>query len=214
MNNIRLKTIVCIFCLAGLTSLAGCAGSSYTTQGAAKGAARGAAAGAVGGIISALVFGGDVGDAAARGAVVGGTVGAVSGGVAGSRQDKAVAARKEAERQAQQTAELEQLKSMLGEDAFNGLEALTDCKHDVAYANAREAGRSPKPDFALAGLWVEALTEADRQKWPEARALFSPIKARDRDIQTETDFDGALKEALSDLADVRREYGMAATCNK
>jgi hypothetical protein len=109
--------------------------SSQTAQRAGQGAAGGAVVGAVGGMVSALVFGGDVGDAAARGAVWGGatgaTAGAMSGAVADSNQKKA-----------QQAAKLEALKKRLGEDAFNGLAALVECKHEVAQGYGRTAAGS------------------------------------------------------------------------
>ena len=153
-----------ILIAASVGVIAGCASDSYAAKGAGEGATTGAVAGAVGGMVTALVFGGNVAEAGARGAVYGGTTGAVVGGMAGSKADKAVAEQKQAERE----AELEQLKSRIGTDAYNGVVALAECKHDLAIANAKEAAKSSNSDYALAGVWVEALTEADRQREIEA----------------------------------------------
>jgi hypothetical protein len=202
------KFLVTIMLAANLMA-AGCAGDSYTAKGARQGAASGAMAGAVGGMVTALVFGGDIVDAGARGAVYGGTAGAVAGGVSGSRKDKAVAAQK----QAAQDAELDQLRKSIGMDAFNGIEALADCKHDIAIANAREARNSSNRDFALAGLWIEALTEADRNDHNKAQALYPTIVAQDRDIKTAADAEATMREALKELGDIRVEYGQAAICS-
>lgn len=195
--------------VASMLMASGCASDSQTAKGARQGAASGAMAGAVGGMVTALVFGGDVVDAGARGAVYGGTAGAVAGGVAGSRKDKAIAAQK----QAAQDAELDQLRKSIGMDAYNGIEALTDCKYDVAIANAREARNSSNRDFALAGLWIEALTEADRNEHAGAEALYPTIVAQDRDIKTVADAEATMREALKELGNIRVEYGQPAICS-
>ena len=193
---------------ASVAATAGCASGSYAAKGAGEGATTGAVAGAVGGMVTALVFGGNVAEAGARGAVYGGTTGAVAGGMAGSKADKAVAEQKQKERE----AELAELKKRIGTDAFNGVVALAECKHEVAIANAREAGKSSNADYALAGVWVEALTEADRQREAVARTLFPEIVSRDRDIKSEADAEAQMREALQKLGNIRVEYGMAAAC--
>ena len=194
--------------LASIATSTGCASGSYAAKGAAEGATKGAVAGAVGGVVSALVFGGDVVEAGARGAVYGGTTGAVAGGISGSEADKAVAAQKQAERE----AELERLRKDIGTDAYNGIVALTDCKHEVAIANARVAAKSNSSEHALAGLWVEALSEADRRHDDEARAVLPEIVARDRTFTTEADAEAAMTSALAELGNIRVEYGMPAAC--
>jgi len=194
--------------VAGAAVTAGCASDSYAAKGAAEGATTGAVAGAVGGMVTALVFGGDVVEAGARGAVYAGTAGAVAGGMAGSKADKAVADQKQAERE----AELAKLKKKIGADAYNGVAALAECKHDVAIANAREAVKSNNKDFALAGVWVETLSEADRQRDAQARALFPEIVARDRDIKSDAEAETQMREALQQLGNIRVEYGMSADC--
>ncbi len=128
--------------------------SQQSMQRAGQGAATGAVVGAVGGMVSALVFGGDVGEAAARGAVWGGSTGAAAGAISGSVADSN-------QKKAQQAAELEALKKRLGDDAFNGLAALVECKHEVAQGYGRTAAQSDNPDFALAGLWLQVITFAD-----------------------------------------------------
>lgn len=197
----------CVFA-ASVAVTAGCASDSYAAKGAAEGATTGAVAGAVGGMVGALVFGGDVVEAGARGAVYAGTAGAVAGGMSGSKADKAVAEQKQAERE----AELAKLKKQIGTDAYNGVVALAECKHDVAIANAREAVKSNNKDYALAGIWVETLSEADRQREAQARALFPEIVARDRDVKTDADAEAQMREALQTLGNIRVEYGMDAVC--
>ena len=210
-HNIRRLTTAFLTMLltAGVTLGTGCASDSYAAKGAAQGGTSGAVAGALGGMVTALVFGGDIAEAGARGAVYGGTTGAVVGGMSGAQTDKAVAAQEQAARD----AELERFKAEIGTDAFNGVVALAECKHDIAIANAREAAKSNKPDYALAGVWVEALTEADRQREQEARALLPDIVERDRDIKTEAEAEARMYEALDGLRDIRVEYNLPVNCS-
>jgi hypothetical protein len=119
--------------------------SKRSMQGAGQGAATGAVVGAVGGMVSALVFGGNVGEAAARGAVYAGATGAAAGAMSGAAADSN-------QKKAQEAAELEALRKRLGDDAFQGLEALVQCKHEVAQGYGRTAAKSSNPDFALAPL--------------------------------------------------------------
>jgi hypothetical protein len=177
-------------------------------KGAAQGATTGAAAGAVGGMMMALVFGGNVAEAGARGAVYGGTSGAVAGGMSGARADKADEEREQAERE----AELAKFEKEVGTDAYNGVVALAECKHDLAIANGKEAAKSRKKDYALAGIWVEALAEADRGRDADARALFPEIIARDRKIKSEEIAEERMREALQELGEIRVEYGMPEAC--
>jgi hypothetical protein len=204
-----LTTILYMLVTAGIAVTTGCTSGSYAAKGAGEGASTGAVAGAVGGMVTALVFGGNVAEAGARGAVYGGTSGAVVGGMSGSKADQAVAAQKQAEREAY----LERLQNRIGTDAYNGVVALAKCKHEVAIANAREAAKSTNKDYALAGIWVEALTEADRQHESEARALFPDIVKHDGDIKNEADAEAGVSKALNELGDIRVEYDMPAVCS-
>lgn len=203
-----LSAFLYMLVLAGMVTSAGCASGSYAAKGAAQGATSGAVAGAVGGMVSALVFGGNVAEAGARGAVYGGTTGAVVGGMSGARADKAVAAQKQAERD----AELERLRKEIGTDAYNGVVALADCKHEVAIANARVAAKSRNRDYALAGVWVETLAEADRRNEAQARALFPQIIAKDRKVKSEAEAEARMREALQEVGNARVEYGLPAVC--
>jgi hypothetical protein len=160
-------------------------------------------------MMTALVFGGDVAEAGARGAVYGGTTGAVAGGISGAQADKAVAAQEQAARD----AELERFKAEIGTDAFNGVVALAECKHDIAIANAREAAKSNKSDYALAGVWVEAMAEADRQREQEARALLPAIVERDREIKTQAEAEARMLKALDELRDIRVEFNLPPECS-
>ena len=94
----------------------------------------------------------------------------------------------------------------------NGIVALSDCKHDVAIANAREAGRSGNPQYELAGLWIESLAEADRQQEPAARALYPEIVALDDKISSDSDAEARLREGLNELGEIRASFGMPAVC--
>ncbi len=204
-----ITSILTILVLAASLALAsGCASDSYATQGATKGAGTGALAGAVGAAATALIFGGNVGEAAARGAVYGGASGAVVGGVSGAETDRRVAEQEEAEYQ-QRVAEF---REEIGTDAFNGFVALAECKHEVALANAREAQRSRNGDFALAGLWVEALVEADRGDAVASSELLPSIVETDDDLDTIDAADARLEQTLGALGDIRKRYDLPATC--
>ena len=178
--------------------------STHTGQMAGKGAAGGAAAGAVGGLVSALVFGGDPAEAAARGAVYGGSVGAVGGAVTGAKMDQAEKDQKE--------ARLEKLKKEIGQDAFSGLEALADCKHEVALGYARTAAKSENKDHALAGLWLEVLSYGDSRQEGQARELFPDIIAKDDRIRSEAQAEESMRKALLALMDIREQYKMPRVC--
>ena len=187
---------------------AGCASDSHKAEGVKKGATTGAVAGAVGGMFTALIFGGNVAEAGARGAVYGGASGAVVGGMAGAEADRA----EEAERQAKREAEIEEFKKSIGSDAFNGIVALTDCKHVVAIANAQEAAKSDNDDYALAGVWVEVLSESDRNNEPEARALFPKLIRMDDKINSDAEAEAGMQKALQQLGEIRADYDLPAVC--
>ncbi len=194
--------------VCGGLSLGGCASDSQAAKGATEGAGTGALAGAVSGMVGALVFGGDVGDAAVRGAVYGGTAGAVAGGVSGSKRDKAIAEQQASENE----KNLSQLRREIGDDAFNGVVALAECKYEVAAANAKLARQSSNRDHALAGLWVDVLSSADQRREAEARALFPELIRLDRDIDSDTDAEASMREGLQALMDVRSDHGLPRVC--
>jgi len=206
----RMRSAIAAFVLA--TSLGGlvggCASDSQASKGAAEGAGTGALAGAVSGMVGALVFGGDVGEAAARGAVYGGTAGAVAGGVSGSKRDKAVAQ----QQQDQNELEMQKLRKSIGDDAFNGIVALAECKYEVAAANAKIARQSSKRDFALAGLWLEVLSDADQRRENEARARFPDLIKMDKDVKNDADAEAAMREGLQELGNARANNGLPRVC--
>lgn len=197
-----------LFAMVAMLLNSGCASDSYAAQGAARGAGTGALAGAVGAAATALIFGGNVGEAAARGAVYGGASGAVVGGISGAEADKRVAAQERAEYERR----VQEFREEVGTDAFNGFVALAECKHEVAIANAREAQKSSKRDFALAGLWVEALTEADRAQADAAAALLPEIVEKDREIRDVPAAQARLDKALGDMAEIRTRHDLAPSC--
>ena len=191
--------LLLFFIASGLTA---CSGRSAERAG--QGAAMGGIAGAAGGMVTALVFGGNVGEAAARGMVYGATTGGVSGAIVGAQEDQA--------QKAQRDKTIEKLKTDLGEDAFNGLSALANCKHEVALGYAKTAAASENKNYALAGLWLEVLTEADRKQEDRARTLFPDLIAKDTRISSEAQAEERMRSALQRLMDIRGEYNLPKTC--
>jgi hypothetical protein len=157
---------------------------------------------------TALIFGGNVGEAAARGAVYGGSSGAVVGGMSGANVDKQVAAQEQAERD----RKVAEFRDEIGTDAFNGFVALTECKHDIAVANAREARKSLNRDHALAGLWIEILTEADRNNPDSASELMPELVSSDKGIETVSDAESRTEIALDEIRKIRAEYDLPQDC--
>lgn len=205
-KNIKLSSLLLTFFLSSLMiQLSGC--SSNTAKGAAEGGTSGAVAGAVGGLVSALVFGGDPAESAARGAVYGGATGATFGAMAGSQTADSVE-----ETEDQKEDKYAALRSKIGEDAFNGLEALADCRHTVSLKQATKAQQSENPNFALAGLWLEVLNYADQQDETHARKLYPKVIKQDWNIKTNTQAEEAMRKALNSLMDIRQEYNMPRVC--
>jgi len=205
MKSNRIRKVIeirmmAILCLAALTACSGHSGRM-----AAEGAATGAVVGAVGGLVSSLVFGGDPAESAARGATWGASTGAVSGAMTGARVDQA--------EKSQREAELARLKAEIGEDAFNGLEALADCKHEVALGYARTAAKSVNKNHALAGLWIEVLAYADHREENKARQLFPDLIAKDSKISEEAQAEETMQKALQRLMDIRGEYNLPRVCS-
>jgi outer membrane lipoprotein SlyB len=182
--------------------------SSSSLEGAGKGALGGAAAGAVGGMISAAIFGGDVGNAAARGAAWGASVGAVSGAVQGSSADSAKKQRAASQEQARVSAEIAEIRRQLGEDAFTSLERLVDGKHEVALAYARTAQRSQNEDYALAGLWLEAIAYYDAGQERKAEALIPRLIEAEPTLNTEADTRVILVDLHDGLLEIREAFGI------
>ena len=126
----------------------------------------------------------------------------------GAQMDKAEKAKVEAQREAQ----IQQLKVNIGEDAFNGLEALAECKHEIAAAYGRTAAKSGNKNHALAGLWMEVLAYADGGEEDKARALFPDLIANDAEIKSESQAEQTMRKALQKLMDIRQEYKLPRTC--
>jgi hypothetical protein len=185
-----------------------CSSGSEASKGAKQGATTGAIAGAVGGMATALVFGGNVADAGARGAVAGGSSGAVVGGMSGSQRDK----QKKEQQAAQQDATLAELKKKIGDDAFDGMVALTKCNYAVANANADVSMRSGNANYALAGLWIKVLSSADQRNESEARARFPEIIDQDKKIKSEAEAEQAMRETLQQLMDIRVANNLPKVC--
>lgn len=190
--------------VAILCAASGCTGQSG--ERAAEGAGVGALAGAAGGLVSGLLWGGDPLQSAARGAVVGGTSGAVVGGVSGAKADKAQA-------EAAEQQKIAELRAQIGEDAFAGVTALAECKHGVAEANAQVAANSKNSNYALAGLWVDAISQADRGELAGARSFYPEIIKWDRSVENEEQAEAKLQGSLAELQNIRKRYKLPATCS-
>lgn len=185
---------------------ASCAGAG---EGAVKGAGAGALAGAASGLVTSLIWGGDPGYHMARGATAGATIGAIGGAVEGSAR-----AREKADREAaQQQRDVDQLRRDIGEDAFNAAEAMADCKHAVAIANADVAIQSRNSNHALAGLWIKALTYTDQGNPSAARDVFPEIIRWDRDVDSAEQADEIVHMALDKLKGIRTEFHLPPTCS-
>ena len=145
----------------------------------------------------------------ARGAAAGATIGAVGGAIEGSGR-----ARAEKERQAAQAQrELDQFRRDIGNDAYDGIVALVDCKHAVAFANAQVAADSRNGNHALAGLWVQALTLADQGDDSGLHEVAPEIIRWDRNIANTSQFESELNKAHDDVMEIRADYMLPRSCN-
>jgi hypothetical protein len=186
-------------------SLAACAGAG---KGAVEGAAGGALAGAAGGLVSSLIWGGDVGEHMARGAATGATIGAIGGAVQGSQKAKA-----EKQYQArQEQRDLDALRREIGNDGFDAVVALAECRQEVAIANARVAAQSTNGNHALAGLWIQALAYADQDDEAGLAAIGPEIVRWDRAVADSDQFDRELQAGYDKLLNIRAEYSLPVRC--
>jgi len=112
----------------------------------------------------------------------------------------------------QQEDAVAKLKLKLGDDAFNGLVALTNCKHDVAASHANTAKNLDNPEYALAGQWLEVLTLADQRQEDKARALFPALIEKDPEIDSEAKAEESMRKALQGLMKIRAENNLPQTC--
>lgn len=200
------QSIRCLIVLGLASLVVACAGAG---KGAVQGAGAGAVAGAASGLVSALIWGGDPGEHMVRGATAGATIGAVGGAVEGSQ--RARAQKEHAARQEQR--ELDALRREIGNDAFNAIVALAECKQEVAVANARVAEQSENSNHALAGLWIQALAFADQGDDDSLSAVRPEIIRWDRGVNDPAAFDRELKFGYQELIDIRAEYALPLSCS-
>jgi hypothetical protein len=99
------------------------------------------------------------------------------------------------------------------EDAFAGLSALAECRHDEAVGHATKAQQSENPNYALAGLWLQVLTYADQKDEARARSLFPELVETDWDIKTNAQAEETMRKTLSDLMDIRQQYNLPHVCS-
>jgi hypothetical protein len=202
----NLRTIISLAILTFLIPFFAC--SKQTVQKSGQGAAIGAAVGAVGGMVTALVFGGNPAEAAARSAVYGASTGAAAGAISGAMAESSA---KKAPSDSK-PEDMEKLRKTLGEDAFSGLEALVDCKHDVAQAYGRTAGQSDNKDYALAGLWLQVIAFADNREEEKARAIFPELVVQDAKLTSLAQAETKMRESLQKLMDIREKHGRPRVC--
>ncbi|MDG4719252.1 MULTISPECIES: hypothetical protein [Thalassospira] len=207
MRSVLVRPVVIVTALGlSVATLAGCTGK--TGEYAGQGAGIGAISGAIGGFVTAAIFGGNPVEAAAKSAVYGGAAGATAGAISGASADTA-------ERDAYEAAQKEKrdrIRAKIGDDAFNGLAALAKCDHASARANADLAQKSSNADFALAGLWLEALAYSDQGQESSARAMYGDIIARDPKISDETAAELRRRELADGLSEIRGEYDLPKVC--
>jgi hypothetical protein len=204
-NRILPRDGLFLLCLVSILTVS-CAGAG---KGAVKGAGAGALAGAASGLVTSLIWGGDPGYHMARGATAGATIGAIGGAVEGSARAREKADREAAKKQ----RDIDQLRRDIGDDAFNAAEAMADCKHAVAIANADVAIQSRNANHALAGLWIKALTYADQGNSSAAQDVFPEIIRWDRDVESAEQAGEIVHEALGQLKVIRSEFHLPQTCS-
>jgi hypothetical protein len=112
-----------------------------------------------------------------------------------------------------QNMELTELRRKLGEDAYNGLEALVNCKHEVAVAYGRTAAKSNNQDHALAGLWIEVLSYADSRQEEKARTLYPELVDEDDAISSESQAETKMRNAMQKLMQIRKQYDLPEVCS-
>lgn len=201
-NNIIKKMATIVILIAFLFAASGC--TKKTTERAGEGAAIGGIVGGVGGLVTGLVFGGNALESAARGAVYGASTSGTAAAISSAREESA--------EKKQMDEEMKKLRKRIGEDAFNGLKALAECKHEVALANARVAAQQENKDYALAGLWLEVLTYADSRQESKARELFPAIVEKDQKIGSEAQAEENMRRVSQKLMDVRESYNLPRVC--
>lgn len=203
MQSLFIRTGMVLSLLGLLLIAASC--TQHQAQRAGEGAAVGAVVGAVGGLVTSLVFGGNALEGAARGAVYGASTGATAGAIAGAQEESAM--------KQKQQADAEKIKKLVGDDAFNGIVALAQCKHEVALANARIASNDKNQDRALAGLWLQALAYADHREENKAREVFPLIIEKGGKTTTPQQAEEKMRQALERLGEIREQNGMPRVCN-
>jgi hypothetical protein len=181
-----------------------CSCSKHTANRAGEVAAMGTISGSVGGLVSGLVFGENPAENEVRGAVYGGATGAAMGGISGGIEEQ--------RQNQQQEDQLAKLREKINDDAFEGLTALAECRHDVCANQAKKAKQSNNPNFALAGLWLQVLGYADRGDEAQARSLFPAVVEKDWDVKTEDQAEAKMRRALNKLMDIRQQYDLPIVC--
>ncbi|RCK33494.1 hypothetical protein TH9_11505 [Thalassospira xiamenensis] len=187
-------------------AISGCTGK--TGEYAGRGAGVGAISGAVGGFVTAAIFGGNPIEAAARSTVYGVAAGATAGAISGAAAD---AQQEETFRAAQQEKQ-DRIRAKIGDDAFAGLTALAKCDHAAALSNAATATGSTNADYALAGLWLEAITYSDQAREDTTRGLYPDIIAADPKIDDTTGAEARRRELIEGLTRIRGEYDLPTVC--
>ncbi len=173
-----------------------CAGPN-SSQGAKQGATSGAVGGAVGGLVSSLIFGGDPLGGAAAGAAIGAASGAAVGATSGASVDKQQRQRHVDE---------------FGEENYNGFLALAGCDYDNALVLAAKGQKNPNRNYALSGLWLEAITYADQNDYAKAATLYPMLEQNDPVLLDRSDTERKLKDAVRRLRTIRTDQNQPPQC--
>ena len=136
----------------------------------------------------------------------GGSTGAAAGAMSGAMADS------NQKNRSSRPPNWKRLERRLGDDAFQGLEALVQCKHEVAQGYGRTAAKSNNPDFALAGLWLQVIAYADSRQEDQARTLFPDLVAKDNKLSSEAQAETEMEKSLQKLMDIRQEYNLPKSC--
>ncbi len=186
--------------------LAACGSNSQ--KGAASGAKYGTIGGAVGGAVSSLIWGGNIAQGAARGAAVGAASGAAVGAAHGHDIDK-----KQQANEKLPNSQEQQLIQQFGEDNYAALKDLAQCDYSAALKGARAGQQFSDADHREAGLWLEALTYADRSDYSAAEPVLSTIATDYPNKWSSVDKARLqLRDTLKKVRGIRFQYGLAPSC--
>lgn len=114
---------------------------------------------------------------------------------------------------AREQQDIDRIRREIGSDAFDGVVALAECRHEVAIANARVAARSTNSNHALAGLWVQALAFEDKGDTASLDEIEPEIIRWDRGVKDTQQFRQELDAGHRELIQIREEHSLPPSCS-